>query len=212
VPTAAAPQFDGKLATHVSVLDQFLRSLVMKSDVYHIFGVAPGVPVWARRLVMVQISDLSTAEEFERLLPAYRDEDVILFEEGLIGFPSAKRFVLIESESLSPFRILKCVDNPRVGFLVLDPRAVIKTYERSIPIEAWTSLEVTDKSDRLSLVISIIGKDPQDSTANLQAPLLINHRKMLGKQLILTNARYSVTQRLVPSQRRLASRHASSVS
>ncbi len=161
---------------------------------------------------MVQMRDLPTSEEFERLLPAYRDEDVILFEEGLIGFPSAKRFVLIESESLSPFRILKCVDNPRIGFLVLDPRAVVKNYERSIPPEAWSSLQVLEKADRLALVISIIGNDPQDSTANLQAPLLINHRKMLGKQLILTNARFSVTQRLIPPPRRQASRHATSIS
>jgi flagellar assembly factor FliW len=161
---------------------------------------------------MLQTRSLYTREEFERLLPAYRDEDVIVFEEGLIGFPNARRFVLIESEILSPFRILKCVDDPRVGFIVLDPRAVIRTYDRSIPSEAWHSLAVEEKSDQLSLVISIIGKDPRESTANLQAPLLINHRKMLGKQLILTTARYSVTQPLAPSLHRPASRHATSIS
>jgi len=161
---------------------------------------------------MLQIHGLSTVEELEPPMPAYRDEDVILFEEGLIGFPNTRRFVLIESETMSPFRILKCVDDLRVGFLVLDPRTVVRTYERSIPAEAWTSLSVTDKSDRLSLVISIIGKDPQESTANLQAPLLINHQRMLGKQLILSTARYSVTQRLIPTLRRPASRHAASVS
>ena len=154
---------------------------------------------------------LTTTKDLERLLPAYRDKDVIIFEEGLIGFPNAKRFILIESESLSPFRVLKCVDNPQIGFLVLDPRAVIKTYDRSIPQESWRSLEVVDKADRLTMVISIIGKNPQESTANLQAPLLINHRKMLGKQLILTTARYSVTQKLLPSLHRSASRHATSV-
>src|SRR5436190_15336819 len=130
-------------------------------------GVESRVHTSARRLVMVQMRDLPVPEEFERLLPEYRDEDVILFEEGLIGFPSAKRFVLIESESLSPFRILKCVDNPRVGFLVLDPRVVVKTYERSIPPEAWISLGIAEKTDKLALVISIIGNDPKDSTANL---------------------------------------------
>ena len=160
---------------------------------------------------MLETRALTTAETFEQLLPAYRDKDVILFEDGLVGFPGAKRFILIESESLSPFRILKCVDNPQIGFLVLDPRAVIKTYERSIPLESWHSLEVVDKSDQLTLVISIIGKNPQESTANLQAPLLINHRKMLGRQLILTTVRYSVTQKLLPCLHPSASRHASSV-
>jgi len=160
---------------------------------------------------MVEVQELPTADGLERLLPAYRDENVILFEEGLIGFPAAKRFILVESESLSPFRILKCVDDPNIGFLVLNPRSVINTYERSIPKECWRSLEVVDKSDRLTLVISIIGKDPQESTANLQAPLLINHRRMLGKQLILTSARYSVTQKLLPTIPRSVSRHATSV-
>ena len=119
---------------------------------------------------MLEIRELPTVEAYERLLPAYRDEDVILFEEGLIGFPSARRFILMESGSLSPFRIFKCVDDPTIGFLVLDPRVVIQTYERSIPQESWRSLEVVDKSDRLTLVISIIGKNPQESTANFQAP------------------------------------------
>jgi hypothetical protein len=72
---------------------------------------------------MLETRALTTAEIFERLLPAYRDKDVIVFEEGLVGFPSAKRFILIESASLSPFRILKCVDDPQIGFLVLDPRS-----------------------------------------------------------------------------------------
>ena len=160
---------------------------------------------------MLETRAQTTTDEFERLLPAYRDKDVILFAEGLIGFPGAKRFILIESESLAPFRVLKCVDIPQIGFLVLDPRSVVKTYERSIPQESWHSLEVADNADRVTLVISIIGKDPLESTANFQAPLLINHRKMLGKQLILTTARYSVTQRLLPALHRSASRHATSV-
>jgi flagellar assembly factor FliW len=161
---------------------------------------------------MTQMRDIPTVEEIESMVPGYRDEDVIVFEGGLIGFPSARRFVLIASELLFPFRILKCVDNSRIGFLVLDPRTVFKTYERSIPQEAWISLQVGDKSDRLALVISIIGKNPQESTVNLQAPLLINSRKMLGKQLILATAHYSVTQPLIPSLIRPASRHASSAS
>jgi len=193
-------------------LDNFFEAALKNQSLATVLRVAARVPYCVWRLVMLQTTDLPTAEGFEPFLPGYRDEDVILFEEGLIGFPEAKRFVLIESESLSPFRIFQCVDNPRVGFLVLDPRTVFKTYERSIPYEAWRSLEVADKTERLSLVISIIGKDPRESTANLQAPLLINHQKMLGKQLILANSRYSVTQRLLPSLPQPASRHASTIS
>ena len=157
---------------------------------------------------MLQTVEITKDEKNEPVLPGYRDADIILFEEGLIGFPSCKRFVLMENESLSPFRILQCVDQSSVGFLVLDPRTIVKNYNRSIPSEAWNSIDVTEPEDRLSLAISIIGTVPQDSSANLQAPLLINFRKMTGRQLILTGSRFSVTQPLIPSRRKVSVRRA----
>ena len=149
---------------------------------------------------------LVTNEGQDKPLPGYRDEDVILFKEGLVGFPGCKRFVLMENEALSPFRVLQCVDQSKVGFLVLDPRVVVKSYNRSIPAEAWYDLGITNVQERLSLVISIIGNAPEESTANLQAPLLINYKDMVGRQMILTKSRYSVTQPLVPSRRRAEAR------
>jgi len=134
------------------------------------------------------------------VLPGYRDKDVILFEEGLVGFPGCKRFVLMEGEEVAPFRILQCLDQQSVGFLVLDPTMVVKTYNRAIPSDAWRSLDLTDTHERLSLVICILGKSVAESTANLQAPLLINYKKMRGIQLILTTMRFSVTQPLLPSR------------
>src|SRR5262249_35719070 len=118
----------------------------------------------------------------------------------LVGFPACKRFVILENEALSPFRILRSVDHDNVGFLVLDPRTVVKNYTRSFPEEGWKTVGFTNPANRLSMVISIIGSNPEDSTANLQAPLLINYKQMKGRQMILTGTRYSVTHPLL-SQR-----------
>ena len=155
---------------------------------------------------MLQTIEISTEGKDERALPGYRNADIILFEEGLVGFPQCKRFVLMENESLAPFRVLQCIDQPNVGFLVLDPRQIVKNYNRSIPSEAWRSIDVTDAEDRLSLAISIIGSIPEESSANLQAPLLINYKKMKGRQLILTGSRYSVTQPLLSRRTKASAR------
>jgi flagellar assembly factor FliW len=149
---------------------------------------------------MEQAVAMSTEGQHELALPGYRDEDVITFDEGLVGFPACKRFVVMENEALSPFRILQCVDQRSVGFLVIDPRNIVKNYNRSIPEDAWRTVGVPEAKDRLALAISIIGDVPEESTANLQAPLLINYQEMKGRQLILTGTRYSVTQPLI-SQR-----------
>jgi len=151
----------------------------------------------------------SAEGEHELELPGYREEDVITFDEGLIGFPECKHFVVMENENLTPFRILQCVDRRDVGFLVLDPRILVRSYNRSIPEDAWLSLGVAESSERLALAISIIGTVPDESTANLQAPLLINYKEMKGRQFILTGSRYGVTEPLVsrnekPKARRLS--------
>jgi flagellar assembly factor FliW len=38
----------------------------------------------------------------------------------------------------------------------------------------------------------VIGSTPEMSTGNFQAPLLVNYQKMVGKQVILTDAGFSV--------------------
>ncbi len=43
----------------------------------------------------------------------------------------------------------------------------------------------------------LIGSSPESSTGNFQAPLLVNHDKMAGKQIILTDSGFSVRQPLV---------------
>ena len=146
---------------------------------------------------MEQTVAMSTEGQHELALPGYRDEDVITFDEGLVGFSACKRFVVMENEALFPFRILQCVDQRNVGFLVVDPTMIVKNYNRSIPDDAWKTIGVTQVSDRLTLAISIIGDVPEESSANLQAPLLINYKEMKGRQLILTGSRYSVTQPLL---------------
>jgi flagellar assembly factor FliW len=145
-----------------------------------------------------QTAETSTDGHHELALPGYRDADVIRFEEGLVGFPACKRFVIMENETLSPFRIFQCLDDPRVGFLVLDSTLVVQDYTRSISQDAWQTVGVTEPADQLALVISIIGSVPEESSANLQAPLLINYKEMKGRQMILTGSGYSVTHPLLP--------------
>ena len=127
-----------------------------------------------------------------------RSKDAIIhFDEGLIGFSACKDFVLMENDGLAPFRLLQSLESPQVGFLVLEPTALANNYYDLVPAREWESLGVTGKTKPLAFVIVVIGNTPQASTGNLQAPLLVNYEKMVGKQIILTDSGLSVRQRLV---------------
>lgn len=122
-----------------------------------------------------------------------RSKDAIIhFDEGLIGFSDCKDFVLMENDTLAPFRLLQSLDSPQVGFLVLDPTLLVNNYYEHIPQREWASLGIIGETKPLAFVIVVIGSTPEMSTGNFQAPLLVNYQKMAGKQVILTDAGFSV--------------------
>ncbi len=124
-------------------------------------------------------------------------ETIIHFEEGLIGFSDFKNFNLLENNYLAPFRLLRAVNSSEVGFLVIDPSTRIPDYCQLIPAREWESIGVSDPADRLAFVTVVLGPTAEESTGNFQAPLLINHNEMIGKQVILTDSGFSVRQPLL---------------
>jgi len=121
--------------------------------------------------------------------PAQARETVIQFEEGLIGFSDCKSFVLMENSDIAPFRRLQSTERPEVGFLVIDPALIVEDYHASIPKREWESLALSSPAAGIALAICIIGPSSTESTGNLQAPLIVNYEKMVGKQIILTETR-----------------------
>jgi flagellar assembly factor FliW len=129
--------------------------------------------------------------------PAYSKDTIIHFDEGLIGFSECKDFQLMESDNIAPFHLLQSPDVREVGFLVIEPSALMKDYYSHIPDREWESIGVSAGEPRLAFIICVIGATPKESTGNFQAPLIVNYNKMLGRQLILTDNSLSVRQPLV---------------
>ena len=124
-------------------------------------------------------------------------DSIIRFDEGLIGFSETKDFALIENEDLSPFRLLQSIEKPQIGFLVLEPQVVMKDYDAIVPQREWQAVRISNPGDYLLFVICVLGRKPSGSTGNFQAPLLINCKKMLGKQIILTDCGLSTRHPLL---------------
>jgi flagellar assembly factor FliW len=122
---------------------------------------------------------------------------IIHFDEGLIGFSECRDFELMENEGIVPFRLLQSAEKKEVGFMVLDPSVIMADYYKRIPAREWESIGLSTKDPLLAFVICMIGPSPKDSTGNFQAPLIVNYKKMIGRQVILTDAGLSVRQPLM---------------
>ena len=116
----------------------------------------------------------------------------VTFEEGLIGCPGWRRFVL-ESETAGPaIHTLRCLDEPDVALYVCDPFTIVPDYEFEVGEGDATVLELKDPSEALVLVVLTVRTDPAGVTANLLGPLVINSRTGRGRQLVLASSEYSV--------------------
>jgi flagellar assembly factor FliW len=112
----------------------------------------------------------------------------ITFPTGLIGFPCAKRFALVEwGGEDSPFRLLRSLDDDGLAFVVVPPELFFPDYE--------PELEVGD--DDVVLVIVTVPDRAQDATANLLGPVVIDTRTGVASQAVLAPERWPSRRPLV---------------
>lgn len=128
------------------------------------------------------------------------DEKLVFnFISPIIGFETAKTFILIENDNNSTFRWLQSTEYPELAFPVSKASNFKIEYNFEINDQAVEMLDLKSIDEVLSLNIVNIPKGrPQDSTINLLAPIIINKRTMSGAQLILNGADYLVKQPIFP--------------
>ena len=58
-----------------------------------------------------------------------KDDQIISFPSGLIGFSEGHRFVIREDEAAAPFRWLQSIDSEDLAFVMIEPHVSISNYE-----------------------------------------------------------------------------------
>lgn len=128
-----------------------------------------------------------------------REDQIILLTPGLLGFSQFHRYVLIEHSQESPFLWLQSVDNPDLAFVVIDPLQIVPGYDPGPITEVMQDLQVEKPEDLKVLVILTIPPGrPQDMTANLMGPVVINLKNRRGRQLVIDDPRYSHKHCIMP--------------
>jgi flagellar assembly factor FliW len=129
-----------------------------------------------------------------------RSDQIIYLDPGLLGFSQYHRYVLIEHHQEAPFLWLQCLDKADLAFVVVDPRFLLSDYQPGPLAQAMRDLKVDCPEDLKILVILTIppGK-PQEMTANLMGPVVINLKTRQGRQLIVEESHYSHKHPVLPA-------------
>lgn len=108
----------------------------------------------------------------------------LYFESGLVGYPAAQRYRLLESSD-GVFE-LQGMDGDEPDFIVVAPGPFFPDYAPVIDDAAAERLELSTAQDALVLLVVTLGERPEDASANLLAPLVLNVRTRHAAQVVLT--------------------------
>jgi flagellar assembly factor FliW len=130
------------------------------------------------------------------------DEATIFFPEGLPGFEHLKKFVIINRLDLElPVCWLQSIENEELAFVLIDPFYVDKDYDIDIDDKEIEVIEAKGSDEILIYSIVVVPKDLRKMTANLRAPVLVNMKKKLGKQVVLNDTKYNLKYRVFGENR-----------
>ncbi|HCC37629.1 MAG TPA: flagellar assembly protein FliW [Treponema sp.] len=119
----------------------------------------------------------------------------ITFPQGLFGFENLKDYVLLDAEQ-QPFYWLQSIDDSQVAFILINPSLFRADYEENINFGELVELEINSAEN--ALVFSIVTIPPAGTvTANLQGPLVINRDTKAGRQIILSDSRWTTKHDIV---------------
>jgi len=113
------------------------------------------------------------------------DESLVQMPCGLPGFVHRRSFAVIPHPQGGPFQWLQSTEDPKLAFVIADPLCFRPDYHVAVPRSEIEELGLGDEADAQVWVICGIGPNPEDITANMAAPIIVNRRTRAGKQVLV---------------------------
>ncbi|MDW7662743.1 MAG: flagellar assembly protein FliW [Bacillota bacterium] len=119
----------------------------------------------------------------------FQKEDIIHFPKGIPGFEEEKEFIVVLTGDIEfPFSYLQSVKSNDLAFIVTDPFLFLVDYDFELSDEDAEFIGITkvEQVDDIAIYsIVTIPEDVDQTTINISAPIVINLKDKLGKQVLL---------------------------
>ncbi len=120
------------------------------------------------------------------------EEEKILVPQGLLGFPEFTQFCLVDPGDETLILWLQSLENPEIAFPLLEPKIFKPDYSARLSASELRELKLENVNQSAVFSILTIPEDVTQMTANLKAPLVINLKEQIAKQVVLQENEYSI--------------------
>jgi len=119
-------------------------------------------------------------------------EEIIKFKEGILGFEQCKSFCVVDPGDHTLILWLQSTTNPEICFPILEPQIFKSDYCPELMPTDMKSISLENPLDAKVYTILTIPSQIDQMSANLKAPIIINSKKCIGKQVVLQDNKLTV--------------------
>jgi len=120
------------------------------------------------------------------------DEEIIKIPQGLFGFPEYTEFCLVDPGEDTLILWLVSLQNPEIAFAMLEPKIFKPDYTARLSATELRELKLSTVNNSAVFTILTIPADITQMTANLKAPVVLNLREKIGRQVVLQENEYNI--------------------
>ena len=124
------------------------------------------------------------------------NQQTLTFNQGIPGFLEETEFVILPLPEAEAFQVLQSIQTKEVAFIITDPFQFFLDYDFQLELQEIEKLQLQQAEDAAVYVLLTMSDSVEKITANLQAPVIINTKQQLAKQVILMNTAYETKHRL----------------
>ena len=120
------------------------------------------------------------------------DAEIIRIPHGVMGFPELTEFCLVDPGDETLILWLQSLQNPGVAFPMLEPKIFRADYAARLSAAELRDLKLENINQSAVFSILTIPADITQMTANLKAPLVINLKEQIARQVVLQENEYTI--------------------
>lgn len=120
------------------------------------------------------------------------ESEIIHLSNGLLGFPHYTKFCLVDPGDDVLILWLQSLENPGIAFPILEPKVFKLDYTVRLSAQELRELKLENINHSAVFSVLTIPEDVAQMTANLKAPLVINLREKIAKQVVLQENEFSI--------------------
>ncbi len=114
-----------------------------------------------------------------------KDSKLIEFPLGIPGFEELRHFIILEIGQTKPIYWLQSTENKYIALPVILTFEILDDYYIDIRENELEDLFVESQTDLLVMNVVVIPEQAENMTVNLAAPIVINAKRGIGKQIII---------------------------